>query len=87
MVKNQRLAGGYQNLQRTQVGFSQLRRRERQADDPSLQKKAAQYAADAAALHPAIPAEQAVPFLLDKLQLRKPLLLKKLFQLLDKLQL
>ena len=69
MVKNQRLAGGYQNLQRTQVGPSQLCRRERRAADPLVQQKAAEYAAAAAAaaLHPAISAEQAVQFLLDKL--------------------
>ena len=34
---------GYQNLQRTQVGPSQLRRRERQAADPLVQQKAAEY--------------------------------------------
>ena len=50
---------GYQNLQRTQVGPSQLRRRERRAADPLVQQKAAEYAA-ASALPPANPAEQAV---------------------------
>ena len=43
---------GYQNLQRTQIGPSQLRRRERRAADPVVKQKAAEYAATALASPP-----------------------------------
>ena len=51
---------GYQNLQWTQVGPSQLCRREHRAFDPVIQQKAAEHAASVAAFHSPTPAEQAV---------------------------
>ena len=43
--EKQEAGRGHQNLQRRQVGPSQLRRRERRASDKDVQRKAAEYAA------------------------------------------
>ena len=52
--RKSQVSRGHQDLQRRQVGPSQLRRRARRAADPAVQQRAAEYAVDAAAT-PALP--------------------------------